>query len=796
MNGSIIKNREDVNVMKPQKLRVALIVMVALIAVLVLGVGSAVVGSTKSALPPSLQVQHTWSLDTLQTGEPALGTLTLHNGSPDAIALDALGVQIAAGLTYVGQAFGSDVTGSAQVDGSALSWTGPFTLAAGETLVVRYWLVATDIAPGQYPSQAVLSVGGERLSVTGAPIVVESAPAPSEIEPLPASNSTAAPAAVEAVTTVKTANPTMAHPASAVLYTVVFANSANNSATLNAINDLLPVPFEYVGLAPTSQVTMEPVDTAEPGIGWQGSFTVPAAGTLTLRYWAWVPAGAEVRPTPYRNTVTATGSTSVGQAQADVTVAGPDIRLTKTAWPQEVLAGEPVTYTVIMENIGNADGVVDLISDTLPVGFVFEQMRPGGTITAPPTGTTGEIVWNGPFPMPAGSEKRLVYRVRTSTASGLEAPANEVVAFTDSQFTAPASAAVTVHPRLFYLPTVLQRYIAPYFVVTKTASPSPVGQGGSVTYSVKFTNPGSDPGVLNVISDTLPAGFTFQNMVSGPLGAPTGTTGTIHWHGPFTVGSGQDLLFSYRVQASSVPGTYQNRVTATALVGRAPSQPGVATVIVQPPTLLYEDFQTGTDGWEPFLNYWRLHPEQWYLQAGTGFGGSIGMRHSYFLGVTDPARGAHDALYMFRGNAQYPNPEQWTNYRVEAKVRLDQGTLIGLWVRGKYQPSTLDGLHVEGYYVQLRPARSDFTLQRIKTTGGTAYHFSDPEIIASGTYPMGLGNWHDLAVEVRGGNIKVFINGQQVLNHNDSTFLTGTVGLTAYSVAYGTWDNVLVTPLP
>jgi uncharacterized repeat protein (TIGR01451 family) len=351
--------------------------------------------------------------------------------------------------------------------------------------------------------------------------------------------------------------------------------------------------------------------------------------------------------------------------------------------------------------------------------------------------------------------------------------------------------------RVLYMPVVSNKHIAPYFVVTKTGSPSPVGEGEPVTYTVKFTNPGSVPGVLAVISDTLPAGFTFQNMVAGSevVGAPTGTTGTIHWDGPFTVGSAEDLTLIYRVQASSVAGTYQNRATAATLVGRAPEQPGVATVRVQPPFLLWEDFESGTNGWQPFLNYWRLHAEQWYLQAGAGFGGSTGLRHTYFYGVTDPARGAHDALYMFRGTAEYPNPEQWTDYRVDAKVRLDQGTLIGLWVRGKYQPSALDGVHVEGYYVLLRPARNDLGLYRLKTTGGTAYHFSDPDILVTATHPMSLGVWYDLAVEVRGGNIKVFINGQQVINHNDSTFLSGTVGFSAYKVAYGTWDNVLVTPL-
>ena len=68
-----------------------------------------------------------------------------------------------------------------------------------------------------------------------------------------------------------------------MVFDVEFYNNGNSAQALDTIADLLPDPFDYVGLAPGSEVGIEPVDTQAPEIVWQGSFSVPSKGTLTLR---------------------------------------------------------------------------------------------------------------------------------------------------------------------------------------------------------------------------------------------------------------------------------------------------------------------------------------------------------------------------------------------------------------------------------------------------------------------------------------------------------------------------------
>jgi uncharacterized repeat protein (TIGR01451 family) len=891
----------------------ALSTILVLMLVLVVTIGSAQV---PSSLP--LQVEHTLSPGALQVGKAAVGELVIHNPSAQVANLDVLAVELPEGLAYVGQAAGSDVTAAAEVDGLVQCWPGPFNLAAGETLVVRYWVVAASTPPGEYLARVALSSGGKILSTVETSVEIGSTAVPAAVGAAQASSSPVLPGQAGDISATKTAEPTELESGNPVAYTVVFSNASDSDLAMDAITDVLPVPFQYVGLAVGSEVVVEPVDTDEPEIVWQGSFTVPANDTLTLRYWVWVPIEAAAGLAPYVNTLTAVyDGTPIGPAESSVTVIGPDVQVTKSVWPLEVLAGEPVTYTVVLENVGNAQGVVDLLSDTLPTGFAFLRMLPGSAIPDPPDGVTGTIVWHGPLTMAIGDVMTLTYQTRSSMASGLEAPANRVVALVEEKLTQSAGAAVQVEPRRIFLPVGERSWEFPYFGVTKTAASAQVYQGGLTTYTVRFTNHGDLPGVLNEILDTLPDDFTFVSMAAGsdvgtpPVGTtgtivwsgpfvvgphetltlvysvnvgyelgthvngatattlvgraprepasasvavqetvftigktaslpqvyvgetvdytvnlvnagggdgrldqirdtlpsgftflgmapgsdvtqpPIGTTGTIVWNGPFDVESGETLTLIYQVQVSDVPGTYANNATATALVGRPPQAPASATVNVTEPVLLWEDFESGTDGWEPFLNYWRLHPEQWYLQAGLGYGGTTGLRHTYFYGVEDPERGAHDALYMYRG----AGAEEWTDYRMEARVRIDAGDKMGFWVRGKYEPSPLDGLHVEGYYIYWKPGRDRVELWRLKNSGGTAFHFSDPELLVVESHPLDRGVWYQLAVEVRGSNIKVFVDGNLVINHNDSRWSEGTVGFVTYVVDYGTWDNVLVTPL-
>jgi uncharacterized repeat protein (TIGR01451 family) len=427
--------------------------------------------------------------------------------------------------------------------------------------------------------------------------------------------------------------------------------------------------------------------------------------------------------------------------------------------------------------------------------LTFEEMLDDGTITDWPTGVTGTIVWDGPIDMPVAAQETLVYKARTSLAVPIAASlANEAVALVNGELSAPGIASVDVKPRTAYLPLAPKNWTHPHFVVTKSASATAVDENQEVVYTVEFTNPGNAPGELDDVYDDLPDSFTFVGVEPGTPPATVQQPGNIlKWDWLPPVGPGQTLTLQYRVNVGTGPGFYDNVVTATTMPDTyPPAEPAIATVEVREPFLLWEDFESGTDGWEPFLNYWRLEPEQWYLKGNGGYQGSAGIRHTYWLGVDDPDRGAHDAIYMYQGAGS----DDWTDYRVEAMIRSDARGVLGLWVRGKYIPSELSGHHVEGYYVTWQGGRDrGFDLFRLRTEGPTAYHFSDPKHLVSGGPEMELHQWYNVAVEVRGSNIKIFADGELAIDYNDSTFQKGTIGFVGYKMEDSGFDNVLVTAL-
>src|SRR5205085_10670797 len=70
--------------------------------------------------------------------------------------------------------------------------------------------------------------------------------------------------------------------------------------------------------------------------------------------------------------------------------------------------------------------------------------------------------------------------------------------------------------------------------IVKTHNVSSVQQGGAVTYTLTVNNSSSTAIVVSSISDTLPAGFSYQSTGAGTLGVPTtspsaGATGTVTW---------------------------------------------------------------------------------------------------------------------------------------------------------------------------------------------------------------------------------------------------------------------------
>jgi uncharacterized repeat protein (TIGR01451 family) len=606
---------------------------------------------------------------------------------------------------------------------------------------------------------------------------------------------------LDSLTVSKTVDKPAVAPGERVIYTVMINNTTGSPVEVPSVVDTLPDDFEYIGLAWNSEWETEPWDSVPPVIQWAGPMTIGAFDSLALRYWVLVPESVPLRPEPYTNTVVVS---ETYQDEAELLVGVGDVTLLKSASPTRVGPGDAVTYTIAFDNKGYVTRPLASVTDVLPPGVTFDEMTDTSDVSDPPSGSTGTIVWTGPYAIDPQDPFLVQYRTTMPTGDDPKVLSNEARGLLgDDTPLGPDSVEVKVstsHTTTVYFPFISRNWAPPYFEISKTANPTVVyaeDPGHLITYRVTIVNRGTDPGVLADIRDTLPAGFSFVRMLPGSdiQASPAGTTGEIVWTGPFDVTGKSSLTLIYEVRAATVPGIYVNSATVTALKGLPPDAPARATVRAVVPILLEEDWESPSQHWRPFINYWRLRPEQWYTAPGAGVGGSTALKHTCWRGfepdyTCGSEGGAHDALLMYLE----PGSFDWADYRFEVTARLnDTGVFQGMWFRGYWEESDLNRRYVTGYYLDWRVNRlqNNIRLARLPESGDLA----DPVFLAVADYPLSVGTWYRIAVEVRGSNIKAFINNQLVMNVNDDTWPSGTVGFFAYKVREGAWDDVLVEPL-
>jgi uncharacterized repeat protein (TIGR01451 family) len=410
------------------------------------------------------------------------------------------------------------------------------------------------------------------------------------------------------------------------------------------------------------------------------------------------------------------------------------------------------------------------------------------------------------------------YEVQTSGDPGWSWPDNHVQALT-SEGMFGDEVVITVGPEKAYIfiPGLLFDWESARLTIDKDANPTTINTnpGQEVVYSVTVRNEGNTSGTLLTVEDTLPNGFTYLDMEPGSevQADPDATTGTITWTGPWDMWPGRELTFIYRVDGPDTEGTYTNYANLTAEGARVPAGPAWAEVTVERGILMEDNFNDpgiGIGRWTEFLNYkYRLRPGQWYWGEHDGPDGSgAATQDAYRV----DGKEAEDALLMYLADGA----EDWTDYRLEANIILRTDNYPqGLWVRGQYKDVGDDdpGGWVTGYYIMVggnkNKDRHYVSLKQLQTLTDcwdnacnnpeNLYDFNNPHelTITKKDGTLERYQWHTLVVEVRGANIKVWFNGDQYIDYNDTKepFLTGTVGLKTFKADTVSFDNVVVTPL-
>ena len=158
------------------------------------------------------------------------------------------------------------------------------------------------------------------------------------------------------LTTTKTAAHSAVVAGASDSYTITVTNTNAGAATLTSITDTLPAGFTYTPGSTTGATTADP-GVAGQVLTWNGSFSVPGAGSLSLTF----GVTASMTPGTYMNVATATA-----QGQFTVVGTGPTAPVTVTAPSTAHLT---LTKTVVNTGGGTAAATAWTLTATGPTSI-------------------------------------------------------------------------------------------------------------------------------------------------------------------------------------------------------------------------------------------------------------------------------------------------------------------------------------------------------------------------------------------------------------------------------------------
>ena len=455
---------------------------------------------------------------TINAGENITYTISVTNAGPsdgvDVVVEDIL----PAGLTLV------------SASPSVGSWTAP------------YWNVGT-VAMGDTPSIEIIATVNSDVP-DGTVLKNTATVTTKSTDENPANDTDSASTTVSAetdlaITKVDDVDPVLA--GNNLTYTITVENLGPSDALDVEVEDVLPTGLTVVSVTPSGAAWTAPNWT----IG-----TIPAGTSVSLTIVATVdsdiPTGTILSNTATVSTTTtdtdpgndsATETTEVGTSA--------DLKITKVDDVDPILAGNDLTYTITVENLGPSDAHTVIVNDVLPGGLTLISATPTvGTWTSPNwdigTLTSGQI-----------ESFVVVATVNSNVANGtLLSNTASLTSVTPDPVPGNNSATETTLVNASADLTLL-----------KLGDKEVVSVGENLTYTITLTNNGPSDALDVEVNDVLPVGLTVSSITvsqGGTWAAPDWSVGTL------TSGTTATLtIVTLVTNGVTVPSTLTNTAIAT-----------------------------------------------------------------------------------------------------------------------------------------------------------------------------------------------------------------------------------------
>ena len=293
-----------------------------------------------------------------------------------------------------------------------------------------------------------------------------------------------------------------------VQYTLSYRNNGASTAGNVILTDKFPVELDYLSAVPPPTIT----NTSQ--LLWRLNDLLPnQSGIITVQMRS--RASQTVPTLAVTNTIQITSSTvdpvldnNISTVTTDIETA--DVSVIKRS-PGYIVAGLPFTVTLDYANVGPATAQNVTLRDLLPTGLRVVSSTP------PPIGSG--LRWNlGDLPGGASGSISVVLQAPTTAISG-----------TTYTNVAVIDTPTSIDRNLENDTSSTLSVVRPNadLSIIKSGPTVPVVSGGEVVYTLNYRNQGPSQAKNVLITDRLPAGFTFGSAVPPPT---TNVNNTLAWN--------------------------------------------------------------------------------------------------------------------------------------------------------------------------------------------------------------------------------------------------------------------------
>jgi uncharacterized repeat protein (TIGR01451 family) len=383
----------------------------------------------------------------------------------------------------------------------------------------------------------------------------------------------------------KSVTPDTANPGDLITYTIAFSNTGTYEAGGVVITDLVPVSVTGAsvlssGVAITDTGASPPYvwDVADLAVGEGGVITITGQLSATL-------ATGTFTNTAVITTTALDGDPGNNSSEAGVTVIASDLVIAKTVDPTTANPGDLITYTIAFSNTGTDVASDVVISDAVPVSVTVGSVLSSG-VAITDIGASPSYVWDA-ADLAVGEWGVITITGQLSATLATGTFTNTAVITTTALDSDPGSnsseAGVTV--------------IASDLVIAKTVDPVTASPGDPITYTITFSNTGTDVASDVVITDLVPVSVTITSVISSGV-AITDTRASLPyvWYvADLAVGQRGVITITGQLSATLPTTTFTNTVVVatTAVDEDVANNSGDAGVVVLAPGATVET-ATGT----------------------------------------------------------------------------------------------------------------------------------------------------------------------------------------------------------